>query len=91
MWWPSILKPSSPSANGEGTLTVVHEDSPDKYSVVANVPTQRGARTIAFGLEDSQGVPGDGSVRSSAPNNARAPEPAWADVAQQVCDIGLRE
>ena len=34
------------SSNGEGTLTVVHEDSPDKFSVVENVATQRGARTI---------------------------------------------
>ncbi|HVN09166.1 MAG TPA: YncE family protein [Patescibacteria group bacterium] len=33
---------------GEGVLTVVHEDSPDKYSVVENVPTQRGARTMAL-------------------------------------------
>ena len=24
---------------GEGVLTVVHEDSPDKFSVVENVPT----------------------------------------------------
>jgi len=36
------------SSNGEGTLTVVHEDSPDKFSVVENVKTQRGARTMAF-------------------------------------------
>jgi YVTN family beta-propeller protein len=36
------------SSNGDGTLTVVHEDSPDKYSVVENVTTQRGARTLAF-------------------------------------------
>ena len=34
------------SANGEGTLTVVHEDSPDKFSVVENVGTHRGARTL---------------------------------------------
>lgn len=34
------------SSNGEGTLTVVHEDSPDKYTVVDNVQTQRGARTM---------------------------------------------
>ena len=33
---------------GEGVLTVVHEDSPDKFSVVENVPTQKGARTHAF-------------------------------------------
>ena len=34
------------SSNGDGTLTVVHEDSPDKYSVVENVQTERGARTM---------------------------------------------
>ncbi len=34
------------SSNGVGTLTVVHEDSPDSYSVIANVPTIRGARTM---------------------------------------------
>lgn len=36
------------SSNGEGTLTVIHQDSADKYSVVENVPTQRGARTMAL-------------------------------------------
>jgi DNA-binding beta-propeller fold protein YncE len=34
------------SSNGDGTLTVVHEDSGNTYSVIANVPTQRGARTM---------------------------------------------
>lgn len=36
------------SSNGEGTLTVVHEESPDKFSVVQNAPTLRGARTMAL-------------------------------------------
>jgi YVTN family beta-propeller protein len=36
------------SSNGDGTLTVVHEDSPDKYTVVENVATRRGARTMAL-------------------------------------------
>jgi YVTN family beta-propeller protein len=36
------------SSNGEGTLTVVREDSKDKYSVVENITTQRGARTMAL-------------------------------------------
>ncbi len=36
------------SSNGDGTLTVVHEDSPEKFTVVDNVPTQRGARTMAL-------------------------------------------
>jgi hypothetical protein len=30
-----------------GNVTVVHEDSPDKYTVVATVPTMPGAKTIA--------------------------------------------
>jgi DNA-binding beta-propeller fold protein YncE len=34
-------------AGRDGTVTVVHEDAPDKYSVVATVPTMRGAKTIA--------------------------------------------
>lgn len=36
------------SSNGEGTLTIVHEDAPDKFSVVGSVTTQRGARTMAL-------------------------------------------
>ena len=34
------------SSNGDGTLTVVHEDSPGQYTVVDNVKTARGARTM---------------------------------------------
>lgn len=33
---------------GEGVLTVVHEDSPDKFTVVENVTTQQRARTMAL-------------------------------------------
>jgi len=36
------------SPNGEGTLTVIHEDSADKFTVVGTVTTQRGARTMAL-------------------------------------------
>src|ERR1051326_2812956 len=37
------------SSNGrDGTLTVVHEDSPEKFSVVENAPTQKFARTMAL-------------------------------------------
>jgi YVTN family beta-propeller protein len=36
------------SSNGEGTLTVVHEDSPDKFTVVETAATQRGARTMTL-------------------------------------------
>jgi DNA-binding beta-propeller fold protein YncE len=37
------------SSNGEsGTLTVIHQDSADNYSVAENVPTKKGARTMAL-------------------------------------------
>jgi DNA-binding beta-propeller fold protein YncE len=36
------------SSNGDGTLSVIHEDSPDKFSVVDTVTTQKGARTMAL-------------------------------------------
>jgi DNA-binding beta-propeller fold protein YncE len=39
------------SSNGDGTLTVVHEDSPENFTPVASVPTQRGARTMALDLK----------------------------------------
>jgi len=33
---------------GDGTITVAHQASPDKYSVVQTIETQRGARTMAL-------------------------------------------
>jgi DNA-binding beta-propeller fold protein YncE len=39
------------ASNGEGTLTVVHEDSPEKFSVLENVPTKKSARTMGLDLK----------------------------------------
>ena len=36
------------SCGQDGVLTVVKEESPDKFSVVENVPTQKSARTMAL-------------------------------------------
>jgi DNA-binding beta-propeller fold protein YncE len=36
------------ASNGEGTITVVHEDSPTRFHVVATAPTRPGARTMAL-------------------------------------------
>jgi len=36
------------NSNGEGTVTVIHQDSPDKYSVVENVKTLPKAKTMAL-------------------------------------------
>jgi YVTN family beta-propeller protein len=36
------------SSNGDGTLTVIHEDSPDKFTVVQNAVTPARCRTMAL-------------------------------------------
>jgi len=36
------------SSNGEGTLTVVHEDSQDHFTLLENVPTKASARTMTI-------------------------------------------
>jgi len=36
------------SNGGDGTLTVVHQESADRYTVLGNVSTQRGSRTMAL-------------------------------------------
>jgi hypothetical protein len=36
------------TSNGDGTLTVIHEDSPDKYHVVQNLATAQGSRNMGL-------------------------------------------
>ena len=36
------------SSNGDGTLTIIHEDSADAFHVVQNLATKEGARTMAL-------------------------------------------
>jgi YVTN family beta-propeller protein len=36
------------NSNGEGTITVIHQDDPDRYSVVENVKTLPRAKTMAL-------------------------------------------
>src|SRR4051812_37515421 len=44
-WDPGTKQIFIPNG-GEGNVTVVHQDSPDKYNVVATIPTFAGAKTI---------------------------------------------
>ena len=39
------------SSNGEGTLTIIKEESKSKFSVIKNLPTKRGARTLSVDLK----------------------------------------
>ena len=36
------------ASNADGTLTVIHQDSPDQYHVVENVQTPQGARNMGL-------------------------------------------
>jgi hypothetical protein len=36
---------------GDGNLSVIHEDSPDKFTVIDNVPTKKSARTMGLDLK----------------------------------------
>jgi WD40 repeat protein len=45
--WDAAQKLIYIPAGRDGSVTVVHQDSPDKYTVVGTVQTMRGAKTIA--------------------------------------------
>lgn len=44
--WDAAEKLLYIPAGRDGNVTVVHQDTPDRYTVVATVPTMRGAKTI---------------------------------------------
>jgi DNA-binding beta-propeller fold protein YncE len=39
------------ASTGDGNLTIAHEDSPDKYTVVMNLATKKSARTMGLDLK----------------------------------------
>jgi hypothetical protein len=53
------------SAGGSATLTMVQEDSADRFRAVDKVPTQSGARTMALD-QDSQYPSGHGQAQGDA-------------------------
>jgi hypothetical protein len=62
-------------AGRDSNVTVVHEDSPDKCSVVATVATMRGAKTISVDTQKHVAYLFSG-VRSGAPGTP-PPQPGW--------------
>ena len=78
------------SSNGDGTLTVVHEDSPDSYKVLQTLPTKRGARTLA--LDEASGkvyvVTADFGPRPAATADNPHPRPSIQPGSFVVMAIG---
>jgi DNA-binding beta-propeller fold protein YncE len=78
---------------GQGNVTVVHQDAPDKYTVVATVPTFAGAKTItidpkthnAYLFQPERGPapapPPDAAPAASAPSGGRPRGPQGPIVA----------
>lgn len=64
------------SSNGrDANLTVIHEDSPDKFSVVENVPTQKGARTMALDTKTGNVYLVTADFGATPPATAEHPRP----------------
>ncbi len=68
------------SSNGDGTLTVIHQDTADHYTVVQTLATQRGARTMALD-------PRSGKVYLVTADFAPAPAPTDAQPAPRPTPI----
>ncbi|MEO8031925.1 MAG: YncE family protein [Gemmatimonadota bacterium] len=66
-----VTKFAFASNGGDGTLTVIHQDAPDTYTVLGNAATQRGSRTMALD-------PATHLVYLSAAEFGEAPPPATA-------------
>ncbi len=63
------------ASNGEGTVTVVQRDGAGKYSVVENVATQRGARTIAVNTKTHRLYLPTAEYAPAPPPTAANPKP----------------
>ncbi|KAF3996594.1 YncE family protein [Glaciimonas immobilis] len=71
-------------SNGSGALTVVHQETPDRYTVKTNLPTQKGAKTLALN-PDTHTVYLVGAQFSPAPAvTANAPHPRPSVIADTV-------
>ena len=71
------------NSNGEGTITVIHQDSPDKYSVVETVKTAAASQDHGAGSENSPAFPlhsGERTVRSAGRGKIEALIPKSGDL-----------
>lgn len=64
------------TANGEGTITVVHEDDENTYKILENAVTKRGARTIALDEETHFIYLPTASFKPARPNAPKNERPA---------------
>jgi YVTN family beta-propeller protein len=63
------------SSNGEGTLSIIREDSPDHYTTQETVLTQRGARTMALDPATGRAYLVTAGFGATPPATAEHPRP----------------
>jgi len=61
------------SNGGDGTLTVVPRDSPDKFTVVAQVPDQAGSADHGARPENAPRLRGDGGLHPAPASDSGEP------------------
>jgi DNA-binding beta-propeller fold protein YncE len=62
-------------SNGEGTVTVLHQDGPDNYAVVETVKTQPGSKTMALDAKTKRLFIPAAKFKPAAPATADNPRP----------------
>jgi DNA-binding beta-propeller fold protein YncE len=63
------------SSNGDGTLTLIKENDPDHFSVLQNVITQKGARTMAYDSDNHRAYLVTASFGETPPATKEQPKP----------------
>ena len=66
------------TGGGDGALSIFHEDTPDKYTLVETVKTQPGARTMALDRKTDRvylSVANFGPTPAATPENPRPRPP----------------
>jgi len=74
----------------EGLVSVIHEDSPDKYTVVGNITTQFGTRTMTMDPKTGHVFTVTADFRPAAPPTADNPKPRPEQIAGSfvILEIG---
>jgi DNA-binding beta-propeller fold protein YncE len=79
------------SSNGDGTLTIVRQASPDRYAVVTNLPTQRGARTMALDPVTGKIYLATADFGAAPPATAEQPHPRPVPIADSFVVLVVGE
>ena len=80
------------SSNGDGTLTIVKEKDPEHFSVLQNVATKKGARTMAYDEEAHRAYLVTASFGKTPEATAEHPKPRPEMIADsfEVVEVSLK-